>query len=129
MAVFCVEIPFFSSLLKLEEDLALIEPVAEIPHDEQNGAGLGDRTEVAEEGIVGSEDTHGPAEPAAKDLVQRVNENRIGTDDEKGEGPFAPALDFDDPVESQEHQQDPAATVEGEGGRACALDDRIPRAR
>src|SRR5208283_3269751 len=114
------------SELKLQEDLSLIEPVAQIPHDQQYGAGLGHRREVTEPFEMQREHADSAIQPAAQNIPQRIDEDRIRSHHDQREGPLAVALHLNEPIEGQEHQKDPAGAVEGEGRGADALDNGVP---
>jgi hypothetical protein len=59
----------------LEENLALIEPVTEIPHDEEYGEALRDGPQPAEKNIVPSERPHDAVEHLGEEDIHTIDEN------------------------------------------------------
>src|SRR5579864_9728308 len=85
--------------LEFEKDFSLIEPIAEIPHHQQNRAGLGNRREVPEPCKVQCEYPDSPIEPPLQDHVHRIDENGIRADHNQRKGPLPVALHFNQPIE------------------------------
>src|SRR6266496_669396 len=91
--------------LEFEENLSPIEPIAHVPHHQQDRAGLGNGGEVSDPCKAESEHPDRSVQPRAQNLLHRVNEIRIRADYDEVESPPGVTLHLDHPVESEEHQQ------------------------
>ena len=61
--------------LELEENSALIQPVAHAPHDEDLGGGLGNRGQFSNEVVMKGKHTDSAIQPLKKNLAYEVDEN------------------------------------------------------
>ena len=74
---------------------------------------LGHWREVTEPCKVQREYPDSPIQPSLQDLMHRIDEDRIGAYHDQRKSPLPVALYFDEPIERQQHQKNPARAVQG----------------
>src|SRR6266851_7851196 len=87
---------------KLQEDVPLIQPKTQIPHDEENGACLRDGSERPDELVVKRENSDGVIQPLGQNDAQRIDKNRIHARYNKRKRPLAVAAHLHEPIEPDE---------------------------
>src|SRR3989442_737097 len=119
--------PSFRAGLQLQEDLPLVQPVAGVPHHCQNRARLRHRGQCSDPLVVERKDTCGTVQPSAEDHAQRIDEDRVGSYDHERESPVTVAQNLSQQVETDQHEEYPAETIQDERRCAKLLDHRNPR--
>src|SRR5438105_2603769 len=109
--------------LKLEKNSPLIQPVAQIPHHQQDRGCLRDRRQRSNKAEMECEHPNGTVQPSVQDFTYEINKNGIHPDDEKRKTPFAVSQYLDNQVKPDQHKQHPAQAVQNKTCCAKLLDE------